>query len=92
MNVVTALVLYAVVWFMTFFVVIPFRLRTQGDTGEVVPGTHASAPEVHNLLKKAILTTLIALVLWAIIATVIIKGWISVRDFDWFNRMSPPRN
>ena len=92
MNVVTALVLYAVVWFMTFFVVIPFRLRTQGDEGEVVPGTHASAPEVHNLRTKAIITTLVALVIWAIIATVIIQGWISVRDFDWFNRMSPPRN
>ena len=87
MGITSAIVLFAVIWFMTFLIVIPIRLQTQGDVGKVVPGTHASSPENHNLKKKALITTAIAAVLWAIIAGIIISGVISVRDLDWFDRM-----
>lgn len=89
MGITSALVLYAVIWFMTFLVVIPIRLQTQGDVGEVVPGTHAGSPEVHNLKRKAWITTGISAVLWAILASIIIFEVITVRDIDgWmFNRM-----
>ena len=89
MGVTSALVLYAVLWFMTFLIAIPIRLQTQGDVGKVVPGTHASSPEVHNLRKKAIITTIVAFILWAIIATIIVTGMITVRDFDWRGLMPP---
>ena len=65
MAVTSALVLYAVLWFLTFLVVIPIRLKTQGDVGEIVPGTHAGAPHEHQLKKKAWITTGVAAVLWA---------------------------
>ncbi len=87
MGITSALVLFAVIWAMTFLVVLPIRVQTQGDLGDIVPGTHAGAPEVHNLGKKAKITTVISLVLWAIIAGTIISGVISVRDLDWFDRM-----
>ncbi|MCM2561601.1 DUF1467 family protein [Lutimaribacter sp. EGI FJ00015] len=89
MGVTSGIVLYAVLWFMTFLVAIPIRLKTQGDVGNVVPGTHSSSPEVHNLKKKAWITTLVAAVLWAIIATIIITGTITVRDLDWRGLMPP---
>ena len=89
MSITAGLVLFVVIWFLTFFVVLPLRLQTQGEAGDVVPGTHAGAPENHHLKKKAIITTIAALVIWAIIATIIITGLIEVRDFDWFNRMPP---
>lgn len=89
MAITSAVVLYVVIWAMTFFVVLPIRLQTQGEAGEIVPGTHASAPQVHHLKKKAWITTAVALVLWVVIAGIIVSGWISVRDFDWFNRMGP---
>lgn len=89
MSVVSGIVLYAVIWFMTFLVALPIRVKTQGDVGAIVPGTHAGAPEEHNLKKKALITTGVALVLWAIIAGIILSGWISVRDIDWFERMAP---
>ena len=87
MGITSALVLFAVIWAMTFLVVLPIRVQTQGDLGNIVPGTHAGAPEVHNLGKKAKITTVISLVLWAIIAGIILSGVISVRDLDWFDRM-----
>lgn len=89
MGITSAIVLFAVIWFMTFLIVIPIRIQTQGDRGDVVPGTHAGSPEVHNLRKKAWITTVIAFVLWVIIAGIILSGWISIEDLDWFDRMGP---
>ena len=52
MGITSALVLFAVIWFMTFLIVIPFNIETQGDLGDVVEGTQAGAPENHHLRKK----------------------------------------
>ncbi|MEM9853823.1 MAG: DUF1467 family protein [Pseudomonadota bacterium] len=87
MGVTSAIVLYAVIWFLTLLCVLPVRLETQGDRGEIVPGTHAGSPENPQLKKRFLITTGIAFVLWAIIAGVIFSGVISIRDIDWFNRM-----
>ena len=85
----SAIVLFAVVWFMVFFVVLPLRNETQGEAGEIVPGTHASAPANLNLKRKVWITTLWAVGIWAVIAGVILSEVISVRDLDWFDRMAP---
>ena len=89
MGITSGIVLYAVVWFMVFFVILPIGLSTQGDEGEIVPGTHASSPARFPLKRKVIQTTLWATAIWGIIAGVILSGAISVRDIDWFDRMSP---
>ena len=91
MGITSGLVLFAVIWFMTFLVAIPIRIQTQGDLNEVVPGTHAGSPEHHHLRKKAWITTGVSIVLWAIIGGTILSGKITVRDLDTFlfNRMAP---
>ena len=89
MSITSAIVLYAVIWFMLFLIIIPIRLQTQGDVGKVVPGTHAGSPEVHNLKKKAWITTWVGALLWVVIAGIILSGWITVRDIAFFNRMGP---
>lgn len=89
MAVTSAMVLFAVIWTMTFLIVLPIRVKTQGDLGEIVPGTHAGAPEVHNLGKKAWITTGVSIVLWIVISSIIIFEVITVRDLDWFNRGAP---
>jgi len=87
MGPVSAIVLYLVIWFMVLFVVLPIRLETQGERGEVEPGTPEGAPANLDMWKKARLVTLIAFVVWAVIAGVILSGVISVRDIDFMNRM-----
>jgi predicted secreted protein len=89
MAITSALVLYVVIWFMTFFIALPVRIKTQGDLNKIVPGTHASAPEHHHLKKKAIITTIVALVLWLLISGIILSGWISVDDLDLLQRIEP---
>ena len=90
MGPVSALVLLAVIWWMTFFVVLPLRLTTQGEAGEVVPGTHKSAPANAQIGRKAKITTVVAFGIWVVVAGTIMSGAVTVRDFDWFNRMSTP--
>lgn len=89
MSIMSAFVLYSVVWFMTYFIAIPIKLRTQGDLGEVVEGTHAGAPEHHHLKKKAWITTVVATLIWAAISGVILSGWITVDDLDWTKNLPP---
>lgn len=89
MGITSAIVLFAVVWFMTLFVVLPLRLETQGDAGEVVPGTHKSAPANIDIARKARITTYWAVPIWAVLATILLSGMITVRDIDWFDRMAP---
>jgi predicted secreted protein len=87
MSITAAFVLFAVIWFMLFLIVLPMRLKTQGESGDVVPGTHSSAPENPNVKRKAKITTIIALIVWGIIAGIIISGVVTVEDLDWFDRM-----
>ena len=89
MNWFTGLVLFAVIWFMCLFVVLPLRLRTQGDDGDVVPGTPASAPSDPQLWRRVRLVTIIAVLIWVPIAAVILSGVLSVQDLDFFGRMNP---
>ena len=87
MGVTSAIVLFAVIWFLTFLIVIPFRIKTQGDLGAIVKGTQAGAPEVHNLRKKAIITTGASLVLWLVITLIILSEFITIQDIDFFGKM-----
>ena len=82
MGITSAIVLFAVIWFLTFLVVIPFRIQTQGDLGDVVEGTHAGAPQVHNLARKAKLTTAISAAIWLLLFVIIQFEVITVRDID----------
>ena len=82
MSITSAIVLYAVTWFMVFFIVLPLRFVSQGDAGDVVPGTPKSAPATEIVGRKAKLTTLIATVVWAVLAGIILSGVISIRDID----------
>ena len=89
MSITSAIVLFAVIWFMVFFVVLPLRLTTQGEAGKVVPGTHASAPADPQLKRKVRVTTLWALGLWIVIGGTILSGVITVRALDVMGRMPP---
>jgi predicted secreted protein len=87
MTITSAIVVYAVVWFMALFVALPIRIRTQGETGEVVPGTPASAPAEAHFRRKLVWATIATTILWGLIVAVILWGGITVRDLDFWGRM-----
>ena len=88
MTITGALVLYSVTWFMVFFCVLPLRFTSQADAGSVVPGTPRSAPSDFVVGKKALVTTVIATVIWALICAVILWGGIGIDDLDVFGIMN----
>ncbi|MGL4396358.1 MAG: DUF1467 family protein [Hyphomicrobium sp.] len=47
-------------WFITLFVVLPFGVRTQDESGDVVPGTPESAPAKINIWRIFAINTLVA--------------------------------
>ena len=83
----SAVVLFAVVWFMVLFVVLPLGLTTQGEKGEVVPGTPSSAPHALNLRRKIVIVTIAAVLVWGAICAVIISGVIDLNDIKMFDRI-----
>ncbi|MBS8228930.1 DUF1467 family protein [Vannielia litorea] len=89
MSITAALVVLAITWFMVLFLVLPVRMKSQQEAGEVVPGTHAGAPADFKLGKRLKITTLIAVPVAGLICAVIISGVISISDFDMLERFGP---
>ncbi|RMH50688.1 MAG: DUF1467 family protein [Alphaproteobacteria bacterium] len=87
MTITAVIVLYAVCWFMTLFIVLPLRLTTQNDVGQVIPGTCPSAPVEARIGRKFLWTTAIATAIWAALCAVILSGVLTLADIDFFHRM-----
>ncbi|GAB1480270.1 DUF1467 family protein [Paracoccaceae bacterium] len=87
MTITAALILFSVTWFMVLFCVLPVRFQSQGDRGQVTPGTPASAPEDAMIGKKAKITTVIATVIFALLYGIITSGWVTVADMDIFGML-----
>jgi predicted secreted protein len=87
MTITAAIVLFAVIWFLTLFVVLPIGLRTQDDAGEVEPGTPASAPAGFVMRRKFLIVTVVTVLLWIPLCAFIQWGGVSVRDLDVWGRM-----
>jgi len=61
----TVAAIYFIVWWLVFFTVLPWGIRSQHEHGEVVAGTDPGAPVVHGLRIKLVWTTVVATVLFA---------------------------
>lgn len=86
MSITGALVLFATLWFLVMFLLLPIGHRSQAEAGEVVPGTPEGAPVRPMLLKKGIwalvISVLIVLAIWGFIEADIITR----ADMLEFNR------
>lgn len=87
MNLTGGIVLYAVLWFLTLFIVVLIGQKSQAEEGEIVPGTPAGAPANLPIKRKLIQTTLVTTVIWGLIAWVILSGVISRDELANFDRI-----
>ena len=87
MTITSAIVLFSTIWFVALLVALPIGIRTQGEAGEVVPGTPESAPVDPMIRSKLIWVTVVTVILWAAITAVILWGGLTVRDLDFWHRM-----
>jgi len=57
----TGIMVYLVIWWIALFMVLPLGVRRVENPGR---GQELGAPERPDLLRKAIITTIVAAVLW----------------------------
>jgi len=65
-NFVTAIVVYLIVWWMVFFCVLPLRVQSQQEMGDIEPGSEPGAPADPQLKYKFKLTSTIAAGIWLV--------------------------
>ncbi len=87
MTITGAIVLFAVLWFLALYMILPLFVRSQEEAGEVEPGTSAGAPDQPLMKKKLIWATIAATVMWIIAFTIIESGVISIEDISF---LTPP--
>jgi len=80
MGIAGSLMVIAIAWWIAFFALLPFGIRSQLEEGRVVPGTDPSAPTAPKLRRKAIWAFVIALIVWAVLFGVIEYRLISIDD------------
>ncbi len=83
----TWVAIYFVVWWTVLFVVLPLRVRSQAEVGEVVPGSEAAAPARPDLLRKVALTTILAAMVTAALWGILGSG-LSLDDVPFLPRFS----
>jgi predicted secreted protein len=88
MAITTAIAIYFLVWWLVLFAVLPWGVRNQEESGDITPGTDPGAPAVHTVWKKLMWTTLIASVVFGILAATYKLGLI---PFDYLAAISGPR-
>lgn len=71
MRVSGAFGLYFITWWTVLFAVLPFGVQSQVEEGVVVAGTEPGAPTSPRLREKALLTTLVASVVFMIAAALL---------------------
>ena len=62
-----ALAVYFVIWWTVLFAVLPFGVHSQSEAGPVADGTDPGAPQVPALMRKAVITTIAAAIIFAVV-------------------------
>jgi predicted secreted protein len=72
--------IYLILWWLAFFVMLPFDAQSAHEAGEEVPaGSERGAPRVHRLGIKALWAAGIAAVLWLGVAWAISADVVNMR-------------
>ncbi|RKF06346.1 DUF1467 family protein [Oceaniradius stylonematis] len=76
----SAVAIFFIIWWVTLFAVLPIGVRSQAEAGHVEPGTEAGAPVAPRIGFKLLLTTAIAIAVFAVFYFLtVVMGW-SVDD------------
>jgi predicted secreted protein len=91
MNLASAIAIYFIIWWLVLFLVLPFGIRNAHDTGEAVEaGNEPGAPVRPRLLQKALITTLLATVVFVIFYVAQTRGLLSLDSLPFYNTMPSP--
>ena len=75
--------IYTLFWALSFFFVLPFRLRRQGIEDVAVRGQAESAPPAFSFPRTCLWTTIVAAALFALYYANYLEGWVPVDAFNF---------
>lgn len=82
MPLVSSLAIYFVLWWLVLFAILPFWVRNEPDPeADHRLGTELGAPDEPHLLRKAIVTTVVSALLFAVLYGVIVLFELRLEDF-----------
>jgi predicted secreted protein len=80
MTLTTGLAIYFIIWWLALFVVLPWGIRSQEESGDIAPGSDPGAPAVPRLVTKLIWTTLVAAVVFGALYVIYVNKWVLLDD------------
>jgi len=83
MQIVTALAIWLIIWWLVLFIVLPWGIRGQAEDDNIVKGSEPGAPVKSAMWHKVGITTLISFVITALVIATIQFGWLDWRDFPF---------
>ena len=76
MKIGTAIAIYFVVWWIVLFTVLPIGVKNAHEAGETtLEGNEPGAPVEHQMGRKAVITTVVSAIVFAIIYVSIQYFW-----------------
>ena len=69
---------YFITWWIVLFAVLPFGVRSQDESGEVVPGSDPGAPTLTGLKSKVVWTTVVTTILCGVFYAAYVNHLISL--------------
>ncbi|HVX37961.1 MAG TPA: DUF1467 family protein [Gemmatimonadaceae bacterium] len=85
----TAIAVYFLIWWVTLFAVLPFGMNRQAEAGDI-PGADPGAPLAHVMWRKVGWTTLVASIVFVVVAAIYMSGVIKL---DWLiEHFGPPKS
>lgn len=65
MSLLSSVAVFFVIWWLCLFVVLPFGVKSQHESNEIVPGSDPGAPQQPLFLRRALATTLLAMIVFS---------------------------
>ncbi len=86
MNIVFAIAIYFICWWIVLFAILPFGVKTQLEAGNVSPGTVESAPVTPRLIPKLIATTIVSAIIFALGYWLVESGVVTLDNIPFLPR------
>jgi predicted secreted protein len=86
MSVSAGFAIYFIIWWVVLFTVLPVGIRSQAETGDIIPGSAPSAPTSFSMVRKAIWTTIISALVFGSFLFVYETGLIGLDDIPFLPR------
>jgi predicted secreted protein len=88
MSWVSTAAIYFVIWWIVLFAVLPFGVRNAAESDVTVGDGHdAGAPMAPQLLKKAVVTTIVSALIYAAVSMLLSSGYLDFANMPFMPKL-----